>query len=239
MITGFFNVNKPAGMTSATVVSKVKRIVNQRDLGHMGTLDPMATGVLIVAAGRYATKMFDLLHKRPKEYIAEFKFGIDTDTLDTTGSVISDGGSIPGINAVKNALHLQTGKIMQVPPAYSAKNIGGVKAYKLARRGAEFELKPKEVEVFSFELLEQTGIDAFKFKIVCGGGTYIRSMARDLGAALGTKCVMSALTRTKSGCFDIANAVTLEELSKDYTKHLMSIGDVIAGKPELCHGDGG
>ena len=217
MITGFFNINKPAGLTSAAVVSRVKRIVGQRDLGHMGTLDPMATGVLIVAAGRKATKMFDVLHKKPKEYIAEFKFGVDTDTLDTTGAVTSSGGKIPDQNAIAAALPSQTGKIRQVPPAYSAKSVNGVKAYKLARRGEEIVLKPKEVEIYSFELLRQMGADTFEFKIGCGGGTYIRSMARDLGAALQTKCVMSALQRTKSCGFNIEDAVTLEELGRDYT----------------------
>ena len=222
MITGFFNINKPAGLTSAKVVSRVKRIINQRDLGHMGTLDPMATGVLIVAAGRQATKMFDELHKRPKEYIAEFKFGIDTDTLDITGTVLSEGGRIPDDGEILKALPSLTGKISQIPPAYSAKSVNGVKAYKLARRGETFDLKPKTIEVFSFNLLSCNTYNTFRFKIVCGGGTYIRSLARDLGALLGTKCVMSGLVRTMNAGFRIENAVTLEELEKDYLKYLQT-----------------
>ena len=225
-MVGFFNINKPAGLTSAAAVSRVKRIVNQRDLGHMGTLDPMATGVLIVAAGRAATKMFDALHKKPKEYVAEFKFGIDTDTLDTTGTVLSAGGLVPDKEAIIKALPSQIGKIQQVPPAYSAKSVNGVKAYKLARQGKDFELKPKEVDIFAFELLEQTSADTFKFRIECGGGTYIRSIARDLGAALGTKCVMSALVRTKSAGFRIEDAVTPEELQTDYMKYLYDYREI-------------
>ena len=153
MITGFFNVNKPSGLGSTKVVSMVKHILSQRDLGHMGTLDPMASGVLIVAAGRQATKMFDELHKRKKEYIAGFKFGMDTDTLDTTGKIVSEGGAVPKIEDIKAQLDKLIGKISQVPPAYSAKNVNGVKAYKLARQGENFVLKPKEVEVFSFDFL--------------------------------------------------------------------------------------
>ena len=226
MIAGFFNIDKPAGLTSAAVVSRVKRIVNQRDLGHMGTLDPMATGVLIVAAGRAATKMFDTLHRKPKEYIAEFKFGVDTDTLDTTGTVISAGGRIPEKDEIIKALPPLTGKIAQVPPAYSAKSVNGVKAYKLARQGKDFELKPKEVEIFCLELLGQTAPDTYKFRIECGGGTYIRSIARDLGAALGTKCVMCGLIRTKSAGFPLENAVTLDELQKDYMKYLYDYREI-------------
>jgi len=193
----------------------------------MGTLDPMATGVLIVAAGRAATKMFDILHKRPKEYIAGFQFGVDTDTLDTTGKSISEGGLVPEADDIIKALPLQIGKIMQTPPAYSAKSVGGVKAYKLARRGEMPELKPKEVEIFAFEYLGQTDADTFKFRIECGGGTYIRSIARDLGAALGTKCIMSSLIRTKSAGFTVENAVSLEELAEDFNKYLVEANKII------------
>lgn len=221
MIIGFFNINKPAGLTSAAVVGRVKRIIKQKDLGHMGTLDPMATGVLIVAAGRPATRMFDVLHKKSKEYVAEFKFGIDTDTLDTTGKILFSDGPVPEEESVKNALPGFIGKLMQTPPAYSAKNVNGVKAYTLARRGEEVTLPPKEVEVHEFELISKTVPDTYKFRIKCGGGTYIRSLARDLGAALNTKCVMSSLIRTESAGFLLENAVTLEELEKGWEKQVI------------------
>jgi len=152
IVVGFFNINKPAGMTSAGVVSRVKRIIRERGVGHMGTLDPMATGVLPVAVGRAATKLFDKLQEKRKEYVAQFKFGVDTDTLDTTGAVLSECGRVPTAEEIKNVLPEFIGKISQVPPAYSAKSINGVRAYTLARRGEEVILKPKEIIVYDIQL---------------------------------------------------------------------------------------
>ncbi len=227
MITGFFNINKPSGLTSAAVVGRVKRIIRQKDLGHMGTLDPMASGVLIVAAGRGATKQFDILHKRKKEYVAGFKFGTDTDTLDTTGKVISSGGAVPDEADLRAALPKLTGKLMQMPPAFSAKSVNGEKAYKIARRGETVILSPKEVEVFSFSLLSRESADTFVFKVICGGGTYIRSLARDLGALLGTTAVMSSLVRTESAGLNVKGAVTLEELSEGFEKYIIPVGEML------------
>ncbi|GHV00194.1 hypothetical protein FACS1894211_07000 [Clostridia bacterium] len=215
MIIGFFNVYKEKGMTSAAAVGKLKRILRQKGLGHMGTLDPMAEGVLPIAAGRPATKMFDLLRAKKKEYAAEFTFGILTDTLDTTGKITAEGGHVPSEAEIRAVLPRFLGRISQLPPDYSAKSVGGVRAYDLARRGAETNLKPVEIKIYEYELTGNKGGGVFGFRILCGGGTYIRALARDLGTALGTHCVMSALTRTKSGCFTVEDARTLKEIEEN------------------------
>ncbi|MDR1093386.1 MAG: tRNA pseudouridine(55) synthase TruB [Clostridiales bacterium] len=253
MYIGFFNVNKPKGMTSAAVVGRLKRILNQKGLGHMGTLDPMAEGVLPIAAGRPATRMFDALRAKKKEYVAEFTFGISTDTLDTTGQITQSGGRIPAKTEIEAALPSFIGRISQLPPDYSAKSVNGARAYDLARRGQETNLKPVEIDVYEYELLcpanaapEGIGVceyelpsaanaapdsaggsaarrGAYTFRVLCGGGTYIRALARDLGAALGTHCVMSALTRTRSGCFHIGDARTLDEIAAAPAAALVSV----------------
>jgi len=223
MFTGFFNVYKEKGATSAQAVNALKRILNQKGLGHMGTLDPMATGVLPVAAGRPATRMFDILRAKKKEYIAEFTFGFATDTLDTEGSVTESGGRIPDKDEIRRVLPRFLGKISQLPPSYSAKSVNGVRAYKLAREGIKADLKPVDIDIHEYELLECLGNGKFTFKILCGGGTYIRALARDLGAALNTFCVMSALTRTMSGCFHIGDALTLEQIKADPIAAIISV----------------
>ena len=200
-MTGFINVNKSAGVSSAREVAIVKRLTGM-SCGHMGTLDPMACGVLPIAVGN-AARLFDYFLSKRKRYIAEFVFGTDTDTLDTTGTVISSGGKIPSGEEIEKALPLLTGEYDQIPPQYSAKSVGGERGYKLARRGEKFELPPKRVSVGEFRLLGIAGGGAFRFEVECGSGTYIRSLARDLGKLTGTYAVMSALCRTESGGFKI------------------------------------
>ena len=211
---GFINVDKPSGIVSSTVVNKIKWLSGV-PCGHMGTLDPLASGVLPVGVGN-ATRLFDYFLEKEKEYIAEFTFGVDSDTLDSTGSLVQ-GGHVPNETEIEGVLPALVGEVMQIPPKYSAKNVNGRRGYDLARAGIEFELAPKKVHIFSIDLLgkkEETE-DTYLFKIRCGGGTYIRSIARDMAAALGTKAVMSALRRTQSGIFTLQNAIPFAVLEKD------------------------
>lgn len=211
-MTGFININKETGVSSAFVVNRIKRLAHM-PAGHMGTLDPLASGVLPVALGN-ACRLFDYFSDKKKTYLARFRFGVTTDTLDNEGEKVYKG-EVPRAEDVVNALPSLTGKIAQVPPAYSAKSVNGVRSYALARAGREVELTPKEVEIFSFRYLEQTAPDEFAFEIVCGKGTYIRALARDLAEKLGTYAYMSRLERTASGIFNIESAVPLGKLTAE------------------------
>ena len=211
---GFFNIDKPSGLVSSTVVNKLKWLTGT-PCGHMGTLDPLASGVLPVGCGN-ATRLFDYFLEKEKEYIAEFTFGVDSDTLDSTGNLVY-GGYVPNETEIMSVLPTLLGDIMQVPPKYSAKNVNGQRGYDLARAGVEFTLLPKKIHIYSMELLERLADkpDTFRIKIRCGGGTYIRSIGRDIAAALGTKAVMSGLNRTQSGCFLLENAIPFSVLEQD------------------------
>ena len=218
-MTGFIIVDKAAGASSAQEVAKIKRLVNT-PCGHMGTLDPMASGVLPVAIGNSA-RLFDYFLDKRKTYLATFRFGVDSDTLDTTGALSEHAGSIPSKSQILSVLGEFIGEIDQIPPKYSAKNVSGKRAYQLARSGVEFSLPPKKVKIYSIKLLGQPSEDSFDFEIECGGGTYIRSIARDLAARLETCAVMSALKRTKSGLFSIDNAVSTKDLTVDNIKNFI------------------
>ena len=211
---GFINVDKPSGIVSSTVVNKIKWLSGV-PCGHMGTLDPLASGVLPVGVGN-AARLFDYFLEKEKEYIAEFTFGVTSDTLDSTGQLVH-GGGIPDEKDIKSVLKSFIGEIDQIPPKYSAKNVNGQRGYDLARRGVEFELPAKRVRIMSVGLLGKVEgkENAFRLKINCGGGTYIRSLARDIAAALDTQAIMSALRRTKSGVFTLENTVAFSELEKD------------------------
>lgn len=211
---GFFNIDKPSGIVSSTVVNKLKWLTGT-PCGHMGTLDPLASGVLPVGVGN-ATRLFDYFLEKEKEYIAEFTFGVTSDTLDSTGA-LEIGGRIPDEREIEAILPTFFGDILQVPPKYSAKSVNGKRGYELARAGVEFELAPKKVHIYGMELLGrvENKEETFRIKIRCGGGTYIRSLARDIAAALETQAVMSALRRTQSGCFLIGDALPFSALEKD------------------------
>lgn len=226
-MTGFINVNKEQGVSSAREVAIIRRLTGT-PCGHMGTLDPMASGVLTVAIGN-AARLFDYFLSKNKTYIAVFKFGVDTDTLDTTGKISFDGGRVPTADEIKHAIPEFIGAIEQLPPKYSAKCINGKRGYQLAREGVEFELKPKKVLIHSVKLLNQVGEDEYSFEIECGGGTYIRSIARDLGARLNTHAVMSGLVRTKSGYFTIENSVKTSELTpQNFSDYIVKTQDVLS-----------
>lgn len=212
-MNGFINLNKAAGASSAKEVSTIKRLC-RTPCGHMGTLDPLASGVLPVAIGN-ACRLFDYFLSKKKTYVATFDFGEDYDTLDTTGEIVKSGGRVPSADEIRGVIPELVGEIMQVPPRYSAKSVGGKRGYELARKGVEFSLPPERVNIYSIDLIGQSGEKSFVFEIECGGGTYIRSIARDMAQTLGTYAAMSALERTKSGPFSIENSVKSSELTED------------------------
>ena len=209
---GFINLIKPVGMSSAYAVTAVKKKFNM-PCGHMGTLDPMASGVLPVGVGQ-ASRLFQYQLDKEKTYIAKFRFGYSTDTLDVTGQTIATTKTIPTEQAIMQNLNKFIGDIDQVPPKYSAKCIDGKRGYQLARKGVEFELEPKKVTVLDFKVLNKISDDEYEFMIRCKGGTYIRSLARDLALECNSLGVMSALDRTSAGIFKEENGVTVEEFIK-------------------------
>lgn len=239
-VTGFVNLSKPAGMTSSDAVCIVRGVLSRaiggrQKTGHLGTLDPLATGVLPIALGK-ATALFDFLAFKAKRYVAEFTFGTTTDTLDRGGKTVRDGGRIPSAEEIAAVLARFTGEFMQTPPAYSAKSVNGRRAYSYARSGEAVELAPKLVRVDSFELIDG-GEGVYEFAIECGGGTYIRSLARDVAEALGTCAYMSALTRTKSGPFTAESAVTPDEFRLAPEKHIIPAEFALSGLKKVTLGE--
>lgn len=220
-MTGFIVVDKEQGASSAQEVNRIKKLLNNTPCGHMGTLDPMATGVLPVAIGN-AARLFDYFLDKRKTYIADFRFGVDSDTLDTTGEMRLNAGHVPTNAQLEAVLNEFVGEINQLPPKFSAKNVNGRRGYELARSGIEFELPAKKVNIYSIELTKQTAEDTFRFKIECGGGTYIRSIARDLGKRLNTCAIMSALVREKSGIFSLDNSVKTRSLTAENIKNFIT-----------------
>ena len=206
---GFINLIKPEGMSSAYAVGSVKRKL-RANAGHMGTLDPMASGVLPIGIEK-TSRLFQYLTDKEKRYVARFRFGFTTDTLDTTGTVTDKSNVIPSLNEIKAVLDSFVGEIDQIPPKYSAKCIDGKRGYQLARQGIDFTLEAKKVTVLGVECTKQTAEDEYEFVIDCKGGTYIRSLARDIALSLNTVGVMSKLTRTASGVFCMENGVTVQE----------------------------
>ena len=214
---GVINVNKPRGVTSSQVVVKIKKLLNLKRVGHMGTLDPLAEGVLPICVGK-ATRLFDYFLKKQKTYLATFQFGFQTTTLDLEGEVEKTSNNIPTQEQLKKALNNFKGKIMQLPPVYSSKKVGGKKACDEIRRGNVVELKPCEVEIFEYQLVNKIDDKTFQFKITCSAGTYIRSLARDLGEVVGSCATMIRLIRTQSGVFDLDSAIDFEKLTTEVVK---------------------
>ena len=211
---GIVNINKPKGVTSSNVVVKIKKLLNIKKVGHMGTLDPLASGVLPICVGK-ATRLFDYFLKKQKTYIAQFKFGEETNTLDLEGEVIKTSNNIPTLNQVKSAIEKFIGEIDQIPPMFSSKKINGKKAYDLARKGEEVELQPCKVVIYDYKVLNQINDTTFEFLITCSAGTYIRCLARDLGKSLNSCATMVSLIRTKTGVFEIEDSIDYETLSKE------------------------
>lgn len=210
---GIIPINKPNGWTSFDVVNKIKHMVKPLKVGHLGTLDPMATGVLLVTVGK-ATKLFDLMQEKQKTYVAEFEFGYVTDTLDATGEVIKTTNIIPTEQQIKEVLNSFIGKISQIPPKYSAKSVNGVRAYDLARNNQEFELKPKTVEIYNITLLSYDS-NRLKLEISCGSGTYIRAIGRDVAEKLNSLATMISLVRTNISNYLVEDCFEIENINKD------------------------
>ncbi len=224
-MTGFVNIDKREGVSSVYAVNRVKRLSGV-PCGHLGTLDPLASGVLPVGIGN-ATRLFNYFLEKEKTYLARFRFGVTSKSLDRESELLF-GGRVPSCGEIEAVLPHFLGEIEQVPPAFSAISVGGKRSYEYARQGKEVPLNAKRVRISAFRLLGQTGEDEFAFEIVCGGGTYIRSLARDLANALGTEGFMAALRRTQSGVFTEKTAVELDALTaENLIEYLIPTEDVL------------
>ena len=222
---GIIPINKPESWTSFDVVNKIKYAVKPLKVGHLGTLDPMATGVLLVTIGK-ATKLFDLMQEKEKTYVATFKFGFETDTLDATGEIINKCDVLPTKQQIVDILPKFIGKISQIPPKYSAKSVNGRRAYDMARKGVEFELKPKIVDINNIILLDFTN-NELKLEITCGSGTYIRAIGRDIAKELNTFATMTSLVRTKVGSFSLDKCKNITEITGNIDENIVPIKEIL------------
>lgn len=213
-LSGVILINKHKGVTSHDIVFKIRKLFGTKKVGHTGTLDPLATGVLPVLVGRSA-KAAEYLLSENKTYVAEIKLGVTTDTEDITGNVLTKADTLPSKNEFFDTCKRFEGEIMQVPPMYSALKVDGKKLVDLARQGIEIERQARKITVFSIEpevVSEADGV--YKMTVSCSKGTYIRTLCADIGASLGCGACMTELQRTKSGDFSIENAYTIDELEK-------------------------
>lgn len=210
---GVLVVDKPQGLTSHDVVAVARRCLKEPRIGHTGTLDPLASGVLPLACGR-ATRLVRFLSSSDKDYEAVIRFGVTTDSYDITGWETTRSGSVPAIEAVEEAVQSMRGEHLQVPPAYSAKKIAGQRAYALARRAEPVELEPVAVRLTRAEVLDFTG-ETVRVALSCSAGFYVRAFAHAVGEHVGTGACLESLRRTRSGQFDVSGAVTLEDLQRD------------------------
>ena len=237
---GFIILDKPSGMFSKTAAARATKIFGTKKNGHIGTLDPMASGVLPVAIGN-ATKMVPFIEEfcdRTKEYLFTVQFGFETDTLDITGAETNRTDIVPDESAVRATLHKFIGHIKQIPPVYSAVHISGVRAYELARAGKKPEIPARDVDIYELEL---TGIDGknWNFRMCCAPGTYVRSVARDIAHACGTVATVTMIRRTRTSGWTIKNAVTLDFLENlfnndgDMGKYLMPVDSGLGDIPVL------
>ena len=208
---GVLIVNKPQGLTSHDVVGKIRKLYGTRKVGHTGTLDPLATGVLVILLGR-AAKAAEYLVADRKTYIAKLTLGLTTDTEDITGKVLTECENIPTTDEVIHACGEFLGKIKQIPPMYSALKVDGKKLYDLAREGIEVERKARDIEIFRLDCTPTDKANEYQLLVECSSGTYIRTLCADIGARLSCGGVMSALHRVQAGGFVIENSHTLEEL---------------------------
>ena len=211
MPDGIIIVDKPQDWTSMDVCAKLRRVMGERRVGHAGTLDPLATGVLPVFVGR-ATRAVEFAERGEKEYIATLRLGVVTDTQDVTGTVLEEHSAQVSRTELEAVLPRFTGEIQQIPPMYSALKQNGKKLYELARQGKTVERKPRNITISGLEVLEQQSGREFLLRVRCSKGTYIRTLLEDIAAAMGQKGTMSALRRTTAGVYTEADAHTLEEI---------------------------
>lgn len=231
MINGIVNVLKATGMSSHDVIGQMRRIYGMKKIGHAGTLDPLAAGVLPVYLGQ-ATRLIEYGDNGIKTYHAEFALGFATDTEDSTGEVVASA-AVPDFSAedISSVLASFCGDIEQTPSRYSAINVNGVKAYKLARQNADFTLPGRRVTIYEIRLLSyQNGRGVIA--VTCSKGTYVRSLIRDVGEALGTYACMTYLVRVRAGVFDIAQAAALEELEADPQAYILPADMAIQDLPK-------
>lgn len=236
MANGILVIDKSAGWTSQDVAAKLRGVFHERRVGHGGTLDPMATGVLPVFIGR-ATRAAEFLESAEKEYVAGLRLGVVTDTQDTSGTVLETNPVCVTCAQLEAALRQFLGPIEQIPPMYSAIKINGQKLYELARRGQEVARRPRSITIHALELLEGEGAD-WTVRVRCSKGTYVRTLCHDLGRALGCGGCMSSLRRTRAGSFTLAQAVTMQQVldfaaGQDPQQLLMPVDAVFAAHPPL------
>ena len=235
-MNGIILIDKPQGWTSHDVVGKLRGILHERRIGHSGTLDPLATGLLVVFIGR-ATRAVEFAEADRKEYVAGLRLGMNTDTQDITGRIISKETDIPDEPEVRIAIERFRGELEQIPPMYSAVKIGGKKLYELARKDESIERKPRHITIFGLEITGRSDND-YILDVVCSKGTYIRTLCHDIGTALGCGGCMSSLRRTKSGVFSVDNAYTIAEIQEaadrgEEEKLLLPIDTLFAGYTKL------
>jgi tRNA pseudouridine55 synthase len=211
---GLFLVDKPAGITSHDVVDRVRKAMGTRKVGHAGTLDPMATGLLLVGVGR-ATRLLRFLSGLEKSYEGTFRLGVETDTLDADGQVVARADDLSGVtrDAVERAMRALEGDTMQTPPAYSAVKVAGVVSHRAARRGETVEAAPRPITVMSFEATSFAAPDV-GFRVTCSSGTYVRVLAADVGSAMGVGAHLVRLVRVRVGPFALAEAASLDALGE-------------------------
>lgn len=237
-LDGILIIDKPEGITSHDVVARCRRILRTKRIGHTGTLDPFATGVMVILVGK-ATRLAQFLDKDAKEYIADVRFGFETDTGDRTGELRITNYELREIfeEEIESVLNDFRGEIQQTPPMYSAKKVEGKKLYELARKGVEIERQPVKITIHELELVapRENGI---RLRVLCSAGTYIRVLAEDIGRKLNVGAHLAELRRTKAGKFNIEKAVTLEELDKIVNENkladvLVSTNDAVSHLAEV------
>lgn len=237
MPSGILILDKPSGWTSQDAAARLRQVFGTRRIGHGGTLDPMATGVLPIFVGR-ATRAVEFFEHAEKEYVATLRLGVLTDTEDITGTVLQTRPVTADRAAVAGALPQFLGPQLQTPPMYSALKVGGRKLYELARQGVEVPRQPRPIEIFELELLDGTGPE-YRLRVRCSKGTYIRTLCKDLGQALGCGGCMAALRRTRAGLYSLDQAVPLQTLldradrGEDVEKLLLPVDSLFASCPRL------
>ena len=239
-LNGIILVDKPSDWTSHDVVGKLRGILHERRIGHSGTLDPMATGLLVVFVGR-ATRAVEFAEADSKEYIAGLRLGVSTDTQDITGNTLKSSNSLPSRAELEQALGAFKGEISQIPPMYSAIKVGGKKLYELARRGESVERKPRKITIDMLDIIGENDGD-YILDIVCCKGPDIRTLCNDIGDALGCGGCMSSLRRVKAGAFSIEQAHTIDEIQAaanngELEASLISVDRLFSAYPALTVSD--
>lgn len=233
MTKGFLVVDKPSGITSNQVVGMVKKAIGIKKVGHAGTLDPLATGVLVVAVGK-VTRLIRYVQDQPKEYVATALFGVATDTLDADGAVLSREPMDFDEDELVAIVPRFLGNIAQVPPMVSALKQGGTRLYELARKGEVVEREARQVEIHELEILSvgPPPYPEVEFRVVCGKGTYVRSLADDMASVLGGQAHLTALRRTRIGSFGLADSLTPDDMG-NWEQYLISPADAMAAFPAV------